>query len=58
MTTIALVLSILLGTVSLAVGYWQAGAASYSLWFLLLAALWLFTHFRKWYWFSSFASAV
>ena len=55
MTTIALVLSILLGTASLAMGYGQAGATAYSSWFLLLAALWLFTHFRKWYWFSSIA---
>jgi len=58
MTTIALVLSILLGNASLAVGYAQAGASGYSLWFLLLAALWLLTHFRKWYWFASFALLI
>jgi hypothetical protein len=58
MTTIALILSILLGNISLAVGYGQGGAASYSIWFLLLGALWLFTHFRKWYWFSSIALLV
>ena len=40
MTLIALILSILLGTISLAIGYSQAGAFTYSLWFLLLAALW------------------
>jgi hypothetical protein len=55
MTIIALVLSILLGTVSLAFGYWQAGASNDSLWFLLLAAIWLLTHLRRWYWFSSIA---
>ena len=55
MTIIALVLSILLGTASLAIGYSQAEASRYSLWFLLLAAIWLITHFRKWYWFSSLA---
>ncbi len=55
MTLIALILSILLGTASLAMGYSQAGAANYRLWFLLLAVLWLFAHFRKWYWFSSVA---
>ena len=55
MTIIAFVLSILLGTISLAIGYSQAGAFTYSLWFLLLAAIWLVTHFRKWYWFSSIA---
>lgn len=58
MTIIALVLSILLGTASLAMGYGQAGATDYSRWFLLLAAVWLFTHFRKWYWFSSIALFV
>ena len=58
MTTIALILSILLGNLSLAVGYGQGGAARYSIWFLLLGALWLFTHFRKWYWFSSIALLV
>jgi hypothetical protein len=55
MTLIALILSILLGTISLAIGYLQAGAFNDSLWFLLLAALWLMAHFRKWYWFSSIA---
>ena len=55
MTIIALVLSILLGTASLAMGYGQADADAYPRWFLLLAVLWLFAHFRKWYWFSSVA---
>jgi len=55
MTIIAFVLSILLGTISLVIGYTQGGAPAYSLWFLLLAAAWLITHFRKWYWFSSLA---
>jgi hypothetical protein len=58
MTTIALVLSILLGNASLAIGFGQAEAFGASRWFLLLAALWLFTHFRKWYWFSSIALLV
>ena len=58
MTTIALVLSILLGTASLAMGYGQGGATDTSRWFLVLAALWLFAHFRKWYWFSSVALIV
>ncbi|MBN2116993.1 MAG: hypothetical protein JW730_10495 [Anaerolineales bacterium] len=55
MTIIALILSILLGTASLATGYLQAGAIDYPRWFLLLAGLWLIAHFRKWYWFSSAA---
>lgn len=53
MTLIALILSILLGTASLAIGYSQGGAGEYLLWLSLLGALWLITHFRKWYWFSS-----
>jgi hypothetical protein len=32
--------------------------AGYSLWFLVLAAVWLVTHFRKWYWFSSVALII
>ena len=55
MTLIALILSILLGTASLAMGYREAGAGSYSIWFLLLAVLWLLAHFRRYYWFSSIA---
>ena len=58
MTIIALILSILLGTASLAMGYGQAGAAEYSRWFLVLAVVWLFMHFRKWYWFSSIALLI
>ena len=58
MTIIALVLSILFATVSLGIGYVQAGSAGYLLWFLLLAVAWLITHFRKWYWFSSLALLV
>jgi len=58
MTIIALILSILLGSISLVIGYAQAGVNNYSLWFLLLAAVWLITHFRKWYWFSSIALLI
>ena len=58
MTIIALILSIILGTASLAIGYAQGGASNYSLWLLLLGAFWLLTHFRKWYWFSSITLLV
>ena len=58
MTLIALILSILLGTASLAMGYRQGGASTYSIWFLLLAALWLLTHFRRYFWFSSVALLI
>ncbi|MGZ9226564.1 MAG: hypothetical protein ACXW4M_13510 [Anaerolineales bacterium] len=55
MTIFALILSIILGTVSLAIGYSQADDSSYALLILLLGVIWLVTHFRKWYWFSSIA---
>ena len=55
MTILVLLLSILLGTVSLAVGYSQGGASGYSLWFLALGGIWLTAHVRRWYWFSSIA---
>jgi hypothetical protein len=58
LTLIALILGILLGTASLAMGYSQAGATDYPRWFLLLAVLWLFAHYRKWYWFSSIALLI
>lgn len=58
MTNIALILSILAGTASLAIGYGQTGATNYSLGFVLLAVAWLFAHFRKWYWFASLALLI
>jgi hypothetical protein len=58
MTVIALVLSILVGAVSLATGYGQAGMTVYSRWFLVLAVVWLFMQYRKWYWFSSVALLI
>lgn len=58
MTLIALILSILLGTASLAMGYRQGGASNYSVWFLVLAVLWLAAHFRKYHWFSSVALLI
>lgn len=53
MTIIALIISVLLGTASLAIGYWQAGFRIPVLLFVLLGASWLAAHWRKWYWFSS-----
>lgn len=58
MTILVLILSIILGSASLAIGYSQGGASNYAIWFLLLGAIWLITHFRKWYWFSSIALLV
>ena len=53
MTIIALVLSIIVGTGSLAIGYSQMGLTDPAPWFALLGALWLAAHWRKWYWLSS-----
>lgn len=58
MTIFALVLSILVGTVSLAIGYGQAGGTIYSRWFFILAVVWLFMQYRKYYWFSSIALLI
>lgn len=58
MTIIALILSILLGGASLVVGYVHGGAGDYARWLALLPVLWIFAHFRKWYWFSSVALVV
>ena len=55
MTIIAMVLSILIGTGSLAYGYSQAGLADPARWFVLLGIVWLLAHWRKHYWFSSVA---
>ncbi len=58
MTIIALIISIILGTGSLAIGYSQMGFTDPARWFVLLAALWLAAHWRKWYWFSSVALLI
>ena len=58
MTIIALLVSILFGTLSLALGYSQGGVSAYAPWFFLVAVLWLVAHFREWYWFSSIALLV
>jgi hypothetical protein len=55
MTIIAMVLSIILGTGSLAYGYSQAGFADPARWLALLGIVWLLAHWRRVYWFSSVA---
>lgn len=50
-----MILSIVLGTGSLAYGYLQAGSTVAARWFLILGIVWLFAHWRKHYWFSSVA---
>ena len=55
MTIVAMVLSITLGTGSLAYGYSQGGLTDPARWFVWLGTLWLLAHWRKYYWFSSVA---
>lgn len=58
MTLIAFLLSVILGCASLAYGYSQAGMTAPSRLFILLAIAWIFSHWRKQYWFSTFAFAI
>jgi hypothetical protein len=55
LTLIAFLLSVLLGTGSLAYGYSQAGRADPARWFIWLAVLWILSHWRKVHWGSSVA---
>ena len=55
MTIAAMLLSIVVGTVSLAYGYSQAGLNNPSRWLLILGVIWIVAHWRKNYWFSSAA---
>jgi hypothetical protein len=58
MTIIALIISIILGTGSLAFGYSQRSLTGPALWLLLLGVLWLAAHWRKYYWFASVALLI
>jgi len=53
MTIVAMILSIIMGTGSLAYGYFQAGMADPARWSLLLGIVWILAHWRKLYWFSA-----
>jgi len=55
MTIIAMVLSIILGTGSLAYGYAQAGYDAPVRWTILIGIVWLLANWRRLYWFSSVA---
>ena len=50
-----MILSIILGTGSLSVGYYQAGFYDPARWSVLLGIVWILAHWRKYYWFSSLA---
>ncbi len=53
MTLIALVLSIILSTGSLAWGYAEVGLMFVTRWSLIFGALWLFAVWQNWKWFAS-----
>ncbi|HSG42871.1 MAG TPA: hypothetical protein VLA72_06935 [Anaerolineales bacterium] len=53
MTIIAMVISMVLSTVSLAYAYWQAGLSDPARWIVLLGIVWLLSHWRRLYWVSS-----
>ena len=55
MTIAAMALSIILGTLSLAYGYSQAGLANPSRSLLILGIVWFLAYWRKYHWFSSLA---
>ncbi|MDQ3006753.1 MAG: hypothetical protein M3R47_15400, partial [Chloroflexota bacterium] len=55
MTIAAMLLSIIVGMVSLAYGYSQAGLNNPSRWLLILGVIWIVAHWRKYHWFSSVA---
>jgi len=52
---IALASSIMISTGSLAWGYAEVGFVVFARWILILGAVWLFTAWRGWGWFSSLA---
>jgi len=55
MTIVAFILSVVIGTGSLAYGYFQAGLTDPARWIVLIGIVWVLAHWRKYYWFSSAA---
>ena len=53
MTVIALAASIIISIGSLAMGFAVAGFVIFARWILIFGAVWLFTQWRSWSWFSS-----
>ena len=53
MTVSALVISIVFSIGSLSWGYAQAGLDPLARWLLIFGVAWLFSQWRRWYWFSS-----
>ena len=55
LTLIAFILSVVLGTGSLAIAYYQAGMFDPARWLIWLCIVWILAHWRKVYWMSSLA---
>jgi len=55
MTIVAMVISIIVSTSSLAYGYLQEGYPDPARWIVLIGIVWVLAHWRKLYWFSSVA---
>lgn len=58
MTIVALVLSIILGTGSLVIGYSQAGSPDPVRWIVALGLFWLMAQWQKWHWVAPVALLV
>jgi hypothetical protein len=55
LTLIAFILSVILGTISLSIGYYQEGLFDPARWFIWLGIIWILAHWRKVHWVSSIA---
>ena len=55
LTLFAFILSVILGTVSLSIGYYRAGLFDPARWFIWLYIVWILAHWRKVHWISSLA---
>jgi hypothetical protein len=55
LTLMAFILSVILGTISLSIGYYQSGMFDPARWFIWLGIVWILAHWRKVHWVSSLA---
>lgn len=55
MTIVAMIISIIVSMSTLAYGFWQEGRPDPARWIVLIGIVWLLSHWRKLYWFSSIA---
>jgi len=55
MSIIVMIISIIVSIISLAYEYWQAGLDDHAHWIVLIGVVWLLSHWRRLYWYSSVA---